>query len=45
MSELVINELLSYVFFMHKTEQMQDISDVADKYLSADVVADAKVAL
>ena len=45
MPELVINELLSYVFFMHKTERMQDISDVVDKYYSADAVADAKVAL
>ena len=30
MPELVINELLSYVFFMYKTERMQDVSAVAD---------------
>ena len=45
MTELVINELLSHVFFMYKTEQMQDISDVVDKYYSADAVADAKLTL
>ena len=45
MPELLINELLLYVFFMYKTERMQDISDVVDKYYSADAVADAKVAL